>query len=457
MQVVATENKELLLAAHLLARPDLLPAVSVNPAKVKNETARAVLKVLSVEGPAFAAPGPMIAALRDLPDNSDFDTLQEIFVLQPDPDEVELSTLISLKTDVERAAVDRAFVEDVRRQMAYIERGGSPEDVAERLQKAIERYSAAKIDRDHTASGILSRLKQAPPKVRWKCGIEDLDRAFPGIGPDGQPGYGLLAQKEVTVLAAQYKAGKTREVLNWAGRLLDQGASVTLLVLEDDEGSFALKLMAAKFRIPKYILERYIYGGVTFLGEDGRELAARCQMALDWFEKVQGRLRIYDASSSFDVFKFDQAIELLTIDKALHGTTHAIVDYVQAWGGEYKEMSSYAFGLRAFAAKQDVSVIEISQFANDTIKFGSNYGQLAAKGAGEWGQACHVGLELMLDPEVGDREFALTLKVARDAPKMTVYCQYDVTTGTALRYLGTPEFFPLPGDKPQAKKAAARR
>lgn len=457
MQVVATENKELLLAAHLLARPDLLPAVNVNPAKVKNETARAVLKVLSVEGPAFAAPGPMIAALRDLPDNSDFDTLQEIFVSQPEPEDVELSTLVNLKAEVERAAVDRAFIEDVQRQMAYIERGGSPEEIASRLEQAIARYSGAKIDRDHTAGGILSRLKQTPPKVRWKSGIEDLDRAFPGIGPDGQPGYGMLAQKEVTVLAAQYKAGKTREALNWTYRLLDQGASVTLLVLEDDEGSFALKLMAAKYRVPKYVLERFIYGGIGFLGEDGKELAARCEAAIAWFEQVQGRLRIYDASARHDIFKFDQAVELLTLDKALHGTTHVIVDYVQAWGGEYKEMASYAFGLRALAAKQDISVVEISQFANDTIKFGSNYGQLAAKGAGEWGQAAHVGLELMLDPEVGDREFAIALKVARDAPKLTVYAQYDVSTGTALRYLGTPEHFPLPGDKPQPKKAAARR
>lgn len=267
----------------------------------------------------------------------------------------------------------------------------------------------------------------------------------------------MLAQKEVTVLAAQYKAGKTREALNWTYRLLDQGASVTLLVLEDDEGSFALKLMAAKYRVPKYVLERFIYGGIGFLGEDGKELAARCEAAIAWFEQVQGRLRIYDASARHDIFKFDQAVELLTLDKALHGTTHVIVDYVQAWGGEYKEMASYAFGLRALAAKQDISVVEISQFANDTIKFGSNYGQLAAKGAGEWGQAAHVGLELMLDPEVGDREFAIALKVARDAPKLTVYAQYDVSTGTALRYLGTPEHFPLPGDKPQPKKAAARR
>lgn len=457
MQVVSPEHKEILFAAYLLARPELLPAVNINPVKLKNETVRAVIKVLSVEGPAFAAPGPMIAALRELPDNSDFDTLQEIFVSQPNPEDVELSTLVNLKTEIERAAVDRAFIDDIRRQIAYIERGDNPEDVATRLTQAIERYTMAKIDRDHTTSGILSRLKQTPPKVRWKSGIEDIDRAFPGIGPDSQPSYGMLAQKEVTILAAQYKAGKTREMLNWVYRLLDQGASISMLVLEDDEGSFALKLMAAKFRVPKHILERYIYGGVGFFGDDSKELKTRCEAAIAWFEQVQNRLRIYDTSARHDIFKFEQALELLTIDKALYGTTHVFIDYVQAWGGEYKEMASYAFGLRAFAAKQDVSVIEISQFANETIKFGSGYGQLAAKGAGEWGQTCHIGLELMINPEVGDREFAIVLKVARDAPKLTVYVQYDVSTGTALRYLGTPEYFPIQGDKPQLKKNTTRR
>jgi hypothetical protein len=294
-------------------------------------------------------------------------------------------------------------------------------------------------------------MQNTPPKTRWKAGIEDLDYLFKGIDPQGNPGTGMLAQKEVTVLAGQYKAGKTREALNWAYRLLDQGASIALLVLEDDEGSFATKIMGAKFRLPKYVLERYIFGGIGFLGAEGKELAGRCQEAVDWWESVSDRIRIYDAESRGDIFRFSSALETLAIDVALHNTTHIFIDYVQQFGGEYKEMAAYAFALRAFAGRHNVSLIELSQFSNDTIKWGSNYGQLAAKGAGEWAQAAHLGLELTIAPEVGDKEIRLALKIARDAPRSEVYVHYDASTGSALAYLGTPEYWPLDEVKPKKK------
>lgn len=453
--MTSADTKELLLAAQVLARPDLLPALGLQPHTIHNQTARAVVSVLLTEGPSFAAPGPLIAALQERPESSEYEVLQRIIVQQPEPEEVDLGGLLRLKEAVEAAALDRDFIADVTRQMEYISRGENPQEVAERLKRATARYEAAHIRRDHTAPGIISRLRSAPPKVRWRSGIDDLDRAFPGVGPSGQPDYGMLAQKEVLVLLAQYKVGKTREALNWAGRLLDQGASVTVVALEDDDGSFALKLMAAKFNIPKYVLERYIYGGIAFLGAD-RALAERCEAAISWFESVQSRLRIYDASANMSIFKFEKALELLAIDKAQHNTTHVIVDYVQAWGGEYKEMSGYAFALRAFAAQHDVSMIEISQMSNDTIRWGSAYGQLAAKGAGEFGQAAHVGIEIMRDPGVGNKEFALALKVARDAPPMTVYVQYEMSTGAVRKYLGTPEFYPLEGDGPAQKRGGRK-
>jgi hypothetical protein len=63
-----SETNETLLVASLLARPDLIPALRLQPALLRQPTARAVLKVLVEQGPAFAAPGPMLAALQELPD-----------------------------------------------------------------------------------------------------------------------------------------------------------------------------------------------------------------------------------------------------------------------------------------------------------------------------------------------------------------------------------------------------
>jgi hypothetical protein len=90
--------------------------------------------------------------------------LQAIFVQQPEPEDVQLDALVSMKNRIERNSVDRAFIEDVQRQMAHIERGAEPEEVASRLQKAIERYNGAQLDKDHTGRGILGADAEHPAK-----------------------------------------------------------------------------------------------------------------------------------------------------------------------------------------------------------------------------------------------------------------------------------------------------
>lgn len=438
---VAGTKQELVLIGHLTARPDLIGPAAINPKYLGSQTARAMLKVLMTQDPeVYSKPGPMYAALDDLPQDIDAEEAEAAFVLAPEPSETDLKTILGLKAVVKKQHDDRVFIQRIDGVMRELMATSNADDAADKLRRYLTEFKVdAGINRDHTGKGILERVRQAPPKIRWKCGIEDLDIKFQGIGPDGQPGYGMLAQKEVVVLAAGYKAGKTRESLNWVISLLDQGASVAMLVLEDDEGSFATKIMGAKARVPKYLIERYLVGGVGFLGAGGREIAGRIEEAVRWWEEHQLNIRIYDAATQATIFDFKQALEVLAIDKLMYNTTHVVVDYVQQWGGEYKEMAGYAFALRAFAAQHDVCMVEISQFSNQTIQFGSASGQLAAKGAGEWGQTCHAGLELVADPHGENRELCLMLKVSRDAEPGYVFVEYDKTTGTRTRYYGTPE------------------
>lgn len=453
------DKLEMVWMANLLAQPELVRAVGINPNKLGNKAVRQVQHVLLTRGPAFAAPGPLMAELDLLPEEVNPDDVEAILMLRPDPEDVTVANVTELKSRVEQAARDRQFLTKVSAAMRDIDSGDTTEEVARKLKRYLQEFQLELVHKDHSAKGILDRLKKQPPKIRWQCGIRDLDYAFEGIGPDGEPTQGMLAQKEVVVLAAGYKAGKTREMLNWVGALLDQGANIAMFVLEDDEGSFLLKLAAAKFRVRKWELERYILDAARYFGDVGMELMGRMDKALKWIEEINTRLRIYDASSKTSIFKFDQALEVMAMDVALNATTHIVVDYVQQWGGEYKEMSSYAFGLRAFAAEHNVCMIEVSQFSNETIKFGSSYGMLAAKGAGEFGQTCHVGLELLADPVAGDREFALVIKVARDAGRRYAFCHYDVTTGTRTHYTGTPEVDGAFADllaPPKAKKGGKR-
>jgi GNAT superfamily N-acetyltransferase len=50
MQAAMDELQELVLVANLLARPDFIEAVGLNPKKIESETLRAMLKVVQVEG-----------------------------------------------------------------------------------------------------------------------------------------------------------------------------------------------------------------------------------------------------------------------------------------------------------------------------------------------------------------------------------------------------------------------
>jgi hypothetical protein len=209
--------------------------------------------------------------------------MQAAFILQPDdPSEVSLKELVELKRKFEAWYENRAFVRRVTTAMHDIDDSTDAAELARKLKRYVTEFNLEATDKDHGAQAILGRVRKAPPKIRWKCGIEDLDFRFQGIGPDGQPAQGMLAQKEVVVLAAGYKAGKTREMLNWVIALLDQGASVAMFVLEDDEGSFAIKLMAAKSRVPKFLIERYLLGGAAFIGQGGAEIMQRIEDAIAW-------------------------------------------------------------------------------------------------------------------------------------------------------------------------------
>lgn len=444
----AAASKERLYVAQLFARPDFITVAGLNPADLTDETARAVYRVLATEGPAYAKPGPLIQALRDLQGaTAELEAVEEIILLAPEPEEVTLDALQQQKELIEREAAGRQLSQRLTSVAAQIGTRPADEVVAD-ARGLLDAYSREKVGIDHTARGIAQRLGQANRHIRWRCGSEDLDRAFQGIGPDGKVGYGMLAQGEVVVLAAMYGSGKTRIVNNWGAALLDQGASVAYLVLEDDDVSFATRLMAIHADVAPWKLEQHAAAVVGYLGEDGLADKERCETGLAWWNALGDRIRIYDGGARANIFKFRSARELLETDVALFGTTHVIIDYVNSWTGETHELEQYAYGLRAFASRSNVCVIEVSQFANDTIKHGSTPGQVATKGSGAWGAAAHVGLELVTDPLVGTREVGLAIKKARNAPRQIVYAQMNEETGRVRRYVGTPDYMALPSTEP---------
>lgn len=451
--------------AQLLARPDLLDIAGATFHDIGNGTLRAMLQVVASHGAAYAKPLTMLNALDALPQDVDPAIATATLSLVPEPDEVDLGPLTELGRDVSGAARNRKLKATIDRSLAMF--GKRPaEMVIGELRSAIDEYDRRGLSKmDHSAKAAIDRLRNSPPKMRWKIGYKgvtcvELDDPFKGIGPDGQAGYGMLGQNEVVVLAAGYGVGKTRVVDNWKTQLFYQpGTSVATVMLEDDETANITKLMGIHADVPFWMVEQYARGEMGFLGANGLETQRKLDETLAWYESLGDRHRVYDGShTEADVFDFEQCLRLLEFDIRVYKTTHIVIDYVQAFGGgeETEKAAAFAQRLRALAGRYRVCLIEISQVSNDTMKFGSAAGQVAAKGSGAWGQAAHIGIELEWDADVGQREICLNLKKARNARRRRVYAAINEDSGQIQAYYGTPIHMSLPDVKKPAAKGAKK-
>src|SRR5690349_13820871 len=75
------DRLELVYAANLLARPDLLKAVVPDLRSISDPTARAMLQVVQTHGEAYAKPATLLAALEALPQTLDGIVAQDVLLL----------------------------------------------------------------------------------------------------------------------------------------------------------------------------------------------------------------------------------------------------------------------------------------------------------------------------------------------------------------------------------------
>lgn len=459
---MATQNKELYLAACLLSRPEYVPALfpptsaeSGDLRAIENRVARAAITVLLTQGPAFANPSAMSAALADLPEELDGDEVVALFQLTPDADEVVLSELVSIRDELYRAADRRRLGRQLVLSGTELRNATADEKPVAEAMEALRAYQRGGFGKTATAGAVLERMASGKVTIRWKMGAPLFDELNQGIGPDGEFGSGVLGQGEVVIFAAMYGVGKSRLLLNVISALTDQpGSSVSLLVGEDSEAAYATKLMGIRFGLEHWRIQRYLVRRQAFLDQYGREEALRVEEAQQWYADLGDRLRIYDGEAKTNIFKFSSAVTLLEEDKALYGTTHTAIDYINIWKGDTPQLEAYAQELRAFAGRTNTGLLLLSQVSNETQKFGAAPGQVPTKGSGEWGQTAHTAYFLEKDPVVGQKELRVTQVKGRDSGMSVAYAEIDEPTGKIKEWRGTPHFYPMPvdPDAPKGKK-----
>lgn len=439
-----TTNQELLLAASLMARPELAPTLypSVDLRALENPVARAAIDILCNGGTAYASPAAMRAALADLPLLFEEEDVFALCTLIPAPFDVELTDLITLRDTVERAAERRKLRGDLL-TAAQMLRTGTAEDATALVDAALREYRSGQTGDDASTRSIVAQLRGGRATTRWRIGCAYLDEQNEGIGPDGKFGCGVSAQTEIIVASAQYGAGKSRWAYNIASSLIDQGAVIDWIVGEENRAVYSAKLLAARFDIPKSFLERYTASPAEYAAQYGAEAARSLEEMLVWYENINGQLYLHDGASRARIFKFSSALGLLEEQVSLHGSTHVIVDYAQIWKGEVSELEENAQTLREFATRKNISLIVLSQVPNDAMKFGPTPGTLPAKGTGDWGQIATFGFYIQKDPLVGQKEVRITQVKGRDSGEDLVYARFNVKTGRLLEYAGAPRYMDL--------------
>lgn len=399
-------------AAMLIKHPELLTQGTYSeldfiPRTLPAEIARLIRK----NGPAAAVPLTLVELLDEGKFEADSNQLDRIFGLIPTSSSIEMAmdTLANVREETQNSKLLRSFEQLVREvsneQVAMA-------DFKTEVERILSESRTLNLSYDTSGRGIRERAKTKPPLIRWRCGIDLADAGFRGIGPNGELTYGILAQKELTVISAYTKSSKTRHALNFMKQVLDDGGKVLYLLLEDDETVLTAKLEAI------YIGEDVEYtdillwwsGKLVLAGEEGKRLKAKIKEAELWFDSVQDRWFVVDgANPNFNVFSPGGITESIATYKLRHGITHVVIDYIQQISREYEVLAALAVDVRKLTMQYDVSVTALSQVSNDTMKNGRRYGEFATKNAAEWGAAAHVGITLEKLPSEFEVKFEITI------------------------------------------------
>ncbi len=455
MALADTTYRQLLLAAELIAQPKyvsvLFPAdahsQSADLRIFDSAAAKAVIGILSAHGATYANPLRIQAALADLATELDEDEVLTITQLVPNTDTVTLEGVQAKRDDILATYNQRQLAKELFTASQQLLNGrAETATVVVNAQEALAVYRRGKVGRATDAGAIDARLDEGAGIVRYQVakgipGGEFIDGQAKGLRPDGSFGVGLLGRTEVAVMVGKYGSGKTRLALNWIVSLLADDASVSILVLEDTEAAYAFKLMAIKFNLESWLIEKQkIVGRSAFIAEHGVETSQKVDQARQWFRDQKPKLSIIDGGAKVNIFDYAKAKALLQEETEVNGRTHIMADYVQQWPGDTTVQEAQAFGLRELAARYNVGMLLMSQMPNSAMDEEQQPGTLPSKGTGTWGQVAHWGYVLSQSPTVGQRELMIRQQKGRNAGLNQWAAIMNVETGTVLRYEGAAAF-----------------
>lgn len=390
-----SNNYECLLIAALIASPELIGTVAVEPKVFTDTRYRAAFEVLSLLKNGDANPATICQELenkgwKNVETVKFVSTLVGIF---PDPPGIDKVEFYAAKTN--EAYGKRTLATKATSLLKEIRDPAVPlsENISTLGHLAVSAQQNAYDLKDPTGEGIVSRLmdqlgKGTPPS--FPSGLTYLDAALASRG---------IKQGQVWFVVGNYGSFKSRTALHIADTAIGEGKSVCYFGLEDDELVYSVALMAAHFGIPERNFERHF---------SGEETSSDNQIgkAINWLVDVGKRWRVYDRAWNIGDWKrFAPAVQA---DKLKFGTNLVILDHVQLWATEYKDLAAIANMLMDTAQQAQVGLVVLSQVSNETMRNGAPANMLPTKGSGDFGAIAHVGFEVI---KTKDTEFDATQPV----------------------------------------------
>lgn len=384
------QSNEIKLLSYLIVNPQLARGVSLGDDDFRNA---ATLKVFNL--------------IKRYPNNSKvpYDYLagsiseelaNEIYFTGVLPTSVEPEEVQDLEVLIRMDADKRSIKREIKLATTELDNGAEASEVVAKLISKLVAKSFTNSKTDGRVQTVLGNMRQKVTDMYFNTGIEMIDHPRRNLVRGLKPG-------SILTIYGYTKNRKSTVAFNIILEALYQDIAVCYIGTEDTADEYLAKLMSMwVFR--EYGIEMYYD---NFLDIEVGQYEEYIQVATEWFNSK--KLNLYDPSDGITI---DNIMSRMQLEKDVFDTQLVVVDHLQGFSNDYKEMAKFAGNLLRATGQNKLSLIQVSQ---TTLAEGGSKTRNAPEFL--FNSTCVLEVKYEPDEETGgDREIKLKIEFRRDGP-----------------------------------------
>lgn len=282
---------------------------------------------------------------------------------------------------VKTAYLKRQTLITLNNSITDISNGEPPENSCSSLQVKIdELFLNTKKDYENSAdklaaeNEILIEEKSRGIHKGYEISVPLINACLPYIEP-----------KQMTLITAYVRTGKTTLAINLVEKPLNLGANVLYFTLEGTRYQLANRFISLYADMPYRLLE----SGEAFKKPEELE---RYSIGKDKFSSLGNRLKIYD-----HIFSLDQIINETRLQQKQNKVDFVVIDYIGLCDfgkdKEYEAITRMSKRIAQEKKRLNVSFIVLQQIPNSFMKEKTE-GMIPGKSSGQLAQDCDIAIHL---------------------------------------------------------------